>query len=196
MENKMILPIEKVEKQIFTIPSGKAKLIWNGYGWDKVTSISEDATGTKLNFNVNTNKEIPLGNVDGYNFIFSFSQSPIEGSEHIWLNGLLQKSGEDYDYTIYKDSIYFVEPPFKGSTIVCTYTTQKSLEKQNEIARKISSRFFAAEREIEIGKEMVYLNGLLQIEGEDADYIIDSNIIKFREILSETDVVIISYQSI
>ena len=153
------------------------------------------STGMRLNVNVDSNKEIPQGNVDGYNFIFTISQTPVEDSEHVWINGLLQKSGEDFDYTIYKNVIYLIEPPFEGSAIVCTYKSRKAIDKQNEVAKKISNRFYSTEDEIEKGNEMVYLNGLLQIEGENQDYVIDSNIIKFNQDLLNTDIVIITYSS-
>lgn len=67
-------------------------------------------------------KEIPSGNTDGVNVTFLLNHTPIPGSEHIYLNGLLQD--EDDDYTIQYNTIVFNEPPSIGMKIRCSYRTQ------------------------------------------------------------------------
>lgn len=68
-----------------------------------------------------SDKEIPTGNIDGVNNSFTLSYIPIEGSEHIYLNGLLQESGIGNDYIIYDSNITFFTPPEKDFKLRCTY---------------------------------------------------------------------------
>lgn len=64
-------------------------------------------------------KEEPIGDIDGVNNTFSLKDYPIEYSEHIFLNGLLQN--EKIDYTISGKEITFFYAPPKDSLILCTY---------------------------------------------------------------------------
>lgn len=66
-------------------------------------------------------KEKPLGNIDGINNLFILSNIPDENSEHVYLNGLLQDSGQFEDYTIIGNEIYFNEPPLPNMKIRCSY---------------------------------------------------------------------------
>ena len=198
----MKLPDNAINRQIFTNTTGSGKLVWNGYAWDKVkptsdpTEPTEPSTGTNLKVNTAMNKEEPSGNIDGYNFIFTLSHSPIIGSEHVYLNGLLQKSGEDSDYTFYDDTIYFVDPPIENSKIMCTYLVRTHIEQQNEIVTRISSKVFTTAYEIKENCEMIFLNGLLKHKGPQSDYLIDSNIIRFANDIVDSDILIVSYHSI
>ena len=66
-------------------------------------------------------KETPLGVIDGINNLFILSNIPDQNSEHFYLNGLLQDSGQFEDYTIIGNEIYFNQPPFVGMKIRCSY---------------------------------------------------------------------------
>ena len=191
----MKLPKNPEEKQLFTVPSGKGKYVWNGFGWDRFVPSTGNSSNLKFSYSAGTYKEVPYGLIDGYNFVFSLSSTPIADSEHVYLNGLLQKAGENYDYVIYQKSIYFVEPPYQGSTIICSYSSATSSESKNEVSEKINSRTVRTTSDIIRGREMVYLNGVLQTEGENADYTIDSNLIKFNFDLNENDIIISNYFS-
>ena len=71
---------------------------------------------TKITY---VDKEIPSGIIDGINNSFVLNYTPIPGSEHIFLNGLLQD--EDEDYIINYDTIIFNEAPLTGMKIRCSY---------------------------------------------------------------------------
>jgi hypothetical protein len=73
---------------------------------------------TKITY---VDKEIPSGEMDGINTIFSLNHTPIPGSEHIYLNGLLQDEGDDYNVTY--NEIEFIQPPLNGMKIRCSYRT-------------------------------------------------------------------------
>lgn len=70
--------------------------------------------------NSNTvNKETPLGEIDGVNCNFFLSKDVLLNSEHVYLNGLLQDSSEDYEISGRKITFYI--PPLIGSKIRCSY---------------------------------------------------------------------------
>ena len=70
---------------------------------------------------ITVDKETPVGVIDGFNTVFLLNHKPITNSEHIFLNGLLQESGEDY--LINEREITFNEAPVSGMRIRCTYRT-------------------------------------------------------------------------
>jgi hypothetical protein len=67
-------------------------------------------------------KEKPEGSIDGINVTFLLNNNPIPGSEHIYLNGLLQDEIDDYVITY--NTIVFNEAPLIGMKIRCSYRTQ------------------------------------------------------------------------
>jgi hypothetical protein len=70
--------------------------------------------------NVFVDKEIPYGTIDGRNKTFVLADNPVMGSEHLYLNGVLQQSGGN-DYVIDNSTIIFIEAPSEGMTLRCTY---------------------------------------------------------------------------
>ena len=75
-------------------------------------------TYSEINF---IDNETPIGVVDGVNTIFELSLRPVEGSEHLYLNGLLQDEGDMFDYKITGKIITFNIPPPIGSILLCSY---------------------------------------------------------------------------
>jgi hypothetical protein len=80
--------------------------------------ISSYRTYSEINF---IDNETPSGEINGINVIYTLSTIPVPGSEHLYLNGLLQDSGMYLDYTIISTIITFSEPPPIGSDILCSY---------------------------------------------------------------------------
>jgi hypothetical protein len=75
-------------------------------------------TYSEINF---IDRETPFGNIDGSNKVFELSITPKTGSEHIYLNGLLQDFGENNDYKINGKIITFNISPPESSKITCSY---------------------------------------------------------------------------
>ena len=72
----------------------------------------------------NTNfvdKEIPSGSINGSNTAFTLSNTPVAGSEHVYLNGVLQESGAGNDYTISGANITLLSSPLTGEKLRVTY---------------------------------------------------------------------------
>ena len=88
--------------------------------WLNLITDWEEIDLTKVNY---VDKEVPSGIVDGTNDMFELSYEPIPNSEHLFLNGLLQDSGIDGDYLIEGNVIKFLNPPYFGMKIKCSYRT-------------------------------------------------------------------------
>ncbi len=145
-------------------------------------------------------KEIPLGLVDNINPTFSLTHTPIENSEHLYLNGVLQESGPTADYTISGSTIVFADPPKDYMKMNCTYhyilytsspnpyyyknsTTDEIFiykETPSGLLDNTNNTFTLAHIPAE-GSEHLYLNGVLQESGATADYIISGSTITFSE---------------
>ena len=173
---------------------------WNGMGWEKVKSTgssdSDELWVKKILSDIN--KETPEGEINDYNFIFKLNNAPLIGSEQVYLNGLLQKRGELYDYTLVDNYLYFNEPPFTGSRILCTYSISDKIEIKGEVPSgaidDINNIFVLSRTPIQ-GTEHVFLNGLLQREGQDYDYTIQDNLLIFNFAVFKNSLLNINYVS-
>lgn len=83
------------------------------------TDVTPGASGlTNSNF---VDKEVPAGSINGSNTAFTLANTPTAGSEHLYLNGVLQESGSGNDYTISGSSITTAVAPLAGEKLVCSY---------------------------------------------------------------------------
>lgn len=85
----------------------------------RVAATPDVYTGVVTNTFVDM--ETPSGTINGSNTAFTIANTPISGSVHVFLNGLLQKSGGGNDYTISGTTITFVTAPETGSTLLVSY---------------------------------------------------------------------------
>lgn len=178
--------------------SNKYKLKWNGYGWDKAVEETAIDESFVKRISQDVVKEIPDGETDGENFIFKLLNAPIQFSEHIYLNGLLQKRGEDNDYIIIDDMIYFVEPPYENSLIICSYSAQGYTEIINETpAGEVDgdNNVFILQYLPITDTEHVYLNGLLQVSGKENDYVLIGNKLSFFYAPPENSIIKVDYHA-
>lgn len=74
-----------------------------------------------LNSSNFVNKEIPSGSINGANVTFTLANTPIAGSEELFLNGILQESGAGNDYTISGSVITMLTAPLTGEKIRVSY---------------------------------------------------------------------------
>lgn len=77
-------------------------------------------TAGLLNSNF-VDKETPAGSINGSNVTFTLANTPVAGSEHIYLNGVLQAVGAGNDYTISGDTITMLTAPLSGERILVSY---------------------------------------------------------------------------
>jgi phage-related tail fiber protein len=66
-------------------------------------------------------KETPSGSINGSNTTYTLANTPIAGSEHVYLNGILQDSGSGNDYTISGATITYLSAPATGSKLRVSY---------------------------------------------------------------------------
>jgi hypothetical protein len=83
-------------------------------------TYTQDASNglTSANF---IDKEIPTGSINGSNTAFALANTPVSGSEHVFLNGILQESGAGNDYTISGLNITMLTAPLTGEKIRVSY---------------------------------------------------------------------------
>jgi len=157
-----------------------------------LATIEDLALSSTKSTNIYVNKEIPIGLIDGTNSTFTLRNEPVNGSEHLYLNGLLIEEGSQTDYTISGSTITFSEPLWEGAKLHCTYyyatqTTVRLFADKEAPYGAIDgiNTTFQLSHEPVLGSEHIYLNGLLQ-ESSGNDYTITGNIIEF-EIAPEVD---------
>ena len=132
-----------------------------------------------------SNKEIPVGDIDGVNTTYVLAHKPVLGSEHIYLNGLLIED-QNNDYSISDSTITFSNPILPGMKLTSTYYYESSdpvkvfvdKEQPGGNLDGINTTFVLNHTPVE-ESEHIYLNGILQENG--GDYTIDGSIITFTE---------------
>lgn len=88
-------------------------------GTTAITFQQVNASGlTASNF---VDKEIPSGSINGSNTAFTLANTPVSGSEHVYLNGVLQESGAGNDYTISGTAITMATAPLSGEKLRVSY---------------------------------------------------------------------------
>lgn len=66
-------------------------------------------------------RETPSGTVNGTNTTFTLANTPVAGTEHVYLNGILQEAGSGDDYTISGDAITYGVAPASGDIVRVSY---------------------------------------------------------------------------
>lgn len=66
-------------------------------------------------------RETPTGAVNGVNTAFTLANTPVAGSEEVYLNGLLQEPGAGNDYTIVTTAITMLAAPLTGDRLRVNY---------------------------------------------------------------------------
>lgn len=89
------------------------------------SSIISDSSGLKINTDIFISREVPTGLVNSSNTTYTLLNTPVSGSEHIYLNGLLQEGGSE-DYSISGDTITMVSAPITGDRIRVSYIASPS----------------------------------------------------------------------
>lgn len=86
------------------------------------TAISAATVGTDYLAPANfVDRETPSGAVNGSNVTYTLANTPVSGSEHVYLNGLLQEPGAGNDYTISTLTITYLTAPATGDKIRVSY---------------------------------------------------------------------------
>lgn len=144
-------------------------------------------------------KEV-LSPVNGVNNVYILRYTPEVGSVDIFYNGLLQKEGEDEDYTISGRVVTFNQPPLEGSKLLASYRTYSEInfidnETPSGVINGINTVFTLSTMPV-AGSEHLYLNGMLQDSGMDYDYTITGTVIVFNIPPPIGSIILCSYRAI
>lgn len=131
--------------------------------------------------------ESPVGTVDGVNNVFTVAYVPNpSNSLMFFVNGVLQKPGAQYDYTLSSGSITLTVPPESDSNLVATYAYQIALavgpntswmETPSGVVDGTNTQFVVANTPWPASALMFYVNGVLQKQGPQDDFsVIDKTI--------------------
>ena len=86
------------------------------------TAILAATNGTDFVNNANfVTRETPSGLVNGTNTSYTLANTPVSGTEQVYLNGMLQEPGAGNDYTISGATITYLTAPLSGDKIRVTY---------------------------------------------------------------------------
>lgn len=109
------------------VGSVNADTIWLGSadagGTINTTAITWQQIPTTAGL-LNTNfvdYETPSGSINGSNVTFTLANTPVAGSEHVYLNGLRQDVGAGNDYTISGATITYLSAPLTGEKLRVDY---------------------------------------------------------------------------
>jgi hypothetical protein len=107
--------------------SANADTVWlctsNAGGTLNTTAITWQQIPTSAGL-TNSNfadKETPSGSINGSNVTFTLANTPVSGSEHLFLNGQLLESGAGNDYTISSATITMATAPASGERLKASY---------------------------------------------------------------------------
>jgi len=66
-------------------------------------------------------RETPSGTINGSTTVFTLANTPVAGTEEVFLNGILQEAGAGNDYTISGTSITMLAAPLTGDRLKVNY---------------------------------------------------------------------------
>lgn len=85
------------------------------------TSLQVSGSGLSVNPAKFITRESPTGALNGSNTAFTLANTPIAGSEEVFLNGLLQEPGAGNDYTISGATITYLAAPLSTDRLRVNY---------------------------------------------------------------------------
>lgn len=106
----------KLDGNTLTVGVDGLKLSDLSNGYILIGNAGNEAEARRLR-----TRETPTGAVNGTNAAFVLAAAPVNNSEEVYLNGVLQDVGGSNDYTITGNTITFIDPPETGSKIRVSY---------------------------------------------------------------------------
>lgn len=126
--------------------------------------------------------ETPAGVTDGLNMMFTLQHEPVpKESLMLYVNGVLQREGVANDYLLAGNSIMTVTAPSSDSQIVASYAYETDIALGSNIAWMevpvgavdgANQSFMLSKAPYPGTALMFYYNGVLQLQGIGADYVL------------------------
>ncbi len=171
--------------------------IGNSFGSELSSLISSQTTsssgsGSSTGF---VDRETPSGTVNGSNVTFTLAHTPVAGSDHLWLDGVLQTYTTDY--SISGTTITFTSAPLTGSVPVISYRTSNGSSTFSDRETPSgsvngSNVTFTLAHTPTTGSEYVWMDGVLQTVT--TDYTISGGTITFITAPLTGAVIVVSYR--
>lgn len=122
--------------------------------------------------------EVPTGDVNSVNMLFDLAEKPEPSTAlQFYVNGVLQRQGSSFDYTIADKQIVMNYAPQDGSHLIATYpyvyylpTTTQWAEVPGGLANGSNFTFTISNTPNPTSALMLFVNGVLQRQGPGADY--------------------------
>lgn len=129
--------------------------------------------------------ETPTGIIDGVNVQYALSGIPQPvNSLMLFVNGILQEVGIENDYTLSGNIVTLVKPLVFGSKITAAYSCPSSmgvvwchLETPSGDIDDSNVTFTLSNAPYPSHVLMLFVNGVLQVQGAHADYVLSGNVI-------------------
>jgi hypothetical protein len=74
-----------------------------------------------VDYTKHVKRETPTGSINGSNVTFTLANTPVSGTEEVFLNGILQDAGAGNDYTISGGTITMLSAPVSGDKLRVNY---------------------------------------------------------------------------
>jgi hypothetical protein len=110
--------ISESKLDVYNSPTDNYVLAWNS-SEGKMEWIDVDVNGLQEDDIVVG--EVPSGLINSSNTSYTIANTPVTDSVSVYLNGLRQREGSAYDYTISGTSITFAKAPRTGSDLLVDY---------------------------------------------------------------------------
>ncbi len=86
-----------------------------------ISTAAQTALNAKADLSKWIPREIPSGTKNGSNTIFTIANTPVTGSEMLFVNGQLMDAGAGNDYTISGTTITLAVAPLSTDKLLITY---------------------------------------------------------------------------
>jgi len=203
-ENGILLVRPTITPQLSKLSDVDATGLADGnyLSWDNANSkwVATSPTSTTTVIT----REVPTGTIDSSNVTFTLANTPLLGTENIYLNGVLQNLGASNDYTISGATITFNTAPQTGDVLLVNYATGDSLyaggstsfvtnETPTGLVNGTNTVFDTANNYVG-GTLQVFRDGQLMKGGGDDYTETDSNTFTFTTAPLTGSVLLVSYQ--
>lgn len=127
--------------------------------------------------------EIPAGTIDGENAEFTLTDVPDEGVALLFVNGLLMMEGEGNDYQREGGAITYETGavPQVGDVHIAVYLTGPDAAGESPVgAINGTNAVFTLANKPVASSLLLFLNGVLMLQGAGADYTLDDDTITYN----------------
>jgi len=135
----------------------------------------------------------------GDNIHYTIANTPVNGTDMIFVSGVKQIPGADRDYTISGTTVTFTTPNLSQDSVVACYFYNTSGINNQDIQTETLQPFndsymrYRLSHVPELNSQVVFANGLLQRIGSDNDYTMQGQDVVFNNTMQSADTISVLY---